>query len=185
MLLLDNNVFPERYRHAISPALKISCEIVTVLILLEIGMNVVWCQLERLLESTLKRAFMADGLNMYADMGGDTFTGFVISTLAFAVFLNIAIMTGWVKYLKLHILNVLQSQQIRNVVDYCKGDSCNDFKEDVLVENTMASLQPEYAGDEVLYDDEQRDFPEEPELPKPKTQQRKKVISLRCIVKED
>lgn len=183
MLILDHSMFPDRYRRAIGPTLLISSEIVFVLVLLEIGMNIIWCQLERILETTLKLAFMADGSNMYADMGGDTFTGFVISALAFAVLVNAAIMTGWMAYLKSHLLIALRSRQLRNVLDYCNGGSCGDVKD--TLKKTMSSPEPEHTAEDVLYDSQQCELPEEQESPKPKIpSQPRKIISLRCSIKE-
>lgn len=184
MLLLDNTVIPERYRHAMGPKLLVPGEIVTVLMFLEIGMNVVWCKLESILVSMLKSAFLTDGMNMYANIDGDTFTGFCISAVAFAVLVNVAIMTDWIEYLKLHILNVWRSRQMRSGIECCNGGSCGDVKEDLKAEITMVSPKPEYMpGEETSNDCDQYDSPDEPELPKPK-RQRQKVTSLRSSIEE-
>lgn len=191
MLILDNKVFPDRYRH-VGRSIIVLCEIIVVLLLLEIGLNVVWCQMERIIESAIRFTFIANRLNLYADMGGDVFTGIIISVVAFFFFMNVAIMTEWTSYTKSNFLNVIRSRAMRNVIDFCgkNGSRCGVVEEHaVKLENTMKSHEPAYMEAEVScnHKDEPIDFSEEPEPdPQPPTRkrQRRKIISLMCTIQD-
>lgn len=157
------------------PTLRIICEIVIVLMFLEVGMHVVWCQLERIVELILKRAFTFNKSNIYADMGGDAFTGFIISALAFVFFVNIAIMTRWSAYLKLQFVNVFRSRHVQNIAGFSGDTGVKCFVKEEVEEDVAVS--PELL--ECLYEKSPHSI--EQELPKPKRKrQRRKIIRLSC-----
>lgn len=93
ILLMNNNIFPEKYYVASLVPVRLLLETVMVILAIEFGLCFVWCKTERNIHSIMKYLLMEEQINVYYDMGGKTFVGFIITLIAFAVFVNVCIVT--------------------------------------------------------------------------------------------
>lgn len=93
MILLDNDVYPCRYR-----CIPIPCQVVVetciALVLTEFATLVLWCNLEKAAFRMLKAVLSEGSSNLYYDMGGDFLVGFLITLLGIFIVCNTAIATG-------------------------------------------------------------------------------------------
>lgn len=98
LLLIDNQIFPERHLNDSITPVRVFLETIMVITILEFGMCFVWCKIEENIHILFKMVFMEKKLNMYYDMGGAVFTGFIITLISFAFLVNIMIITNTMKY---------------------------------------------------------------------------------------
>lgn len=93
MILLDNDIFPCRYRRV-----PISCQVlvetVIAIVATEFATLVLWCNLEKAAFRLSKFISSEGSSNLYHDMGGDFLVGFFITLLGLFVLCNTAIATG-------------------------------------------------------------------------------------------
>lgn len=93
MILLDNDIFPCRYR-----CIPIPCQVIVetfiALVSTEFAMLVLWCNFEKAAFRLTKWIFSEVSSNLYYDIGGDFLVGFLITLLGLFVLCNTAIATG-------------------------------------------------------------------------------------------
>lgn len=93
MILLDNDIFPFRYRVIPIPC-QVLVETLIALVLTEFATLVIWCNLEKAAFRLMKCVLSEGSSNLYYDMGGDLLVGFLITLLGVFVLCNTAIVTG-------------------------------------------------------------------------------------------
>lgn len=129
ILLINNNIFPEQYYVTSLVLVSYLLETVMVILAIEFGMCLVWCKTERNIHLIMKYLLMEGRMNLYYDMGGSAFVGFIISIIAFAVFANICIVTGTFSFVRkiafwIYDLILAKFERIWNSFEF---QSCNEY----------------------------------------------------------
>lgn len=169
LLLLDINVYPDRYQPQTSTVFRLFVELIEILIITEFGMCVIWCSLEQLIESLMKRIFLDSQLNLYQDMGGDTFTGFIITLLSFGIFINVVMATKLFDKFR----SIWNSAEVKR----CRNAFCAEI---VALPSTLVKTEAEYA---ISKKESEKSHVLEAK-PKRQTRTRKRVFCLQCASKD-
>lgn len=94
ILLLDNDIYPCRYRCIPIPC-QLLVETIISLLITEFSSLVLWCNLEKAIFSISRCILSAGSSNLYNDMGGDFLVRCLLTLLGLLILSFTAIATGY------------------------------------------------------------------------------------------